>query len=132
MNDYRRMLEMKEIDAIITSSAWESHVVCIDSMLAGKYKYVATEVGGAYSINQCWELVRTYERSVPCMMLENCYYGKEKMTVLKMRARRNYRVDTQHDPAASVFPRKPRTEIKGIWFEDTYGVLFDGLADGPS
>lgn len=37
---------MKEIDAIITPSAWESHVdICIDSMLAGKY--VATEVGGA-------------------------------------------------------------------------------------
>ena len=75
---------MKEIDAIITPSAWESHVdICIDSMLAGKY--VATEVGGAYSIEQCWELVRTYERTkVPCMMLENCCYGKEEMTILNM------------------------------------------------
>ena len=47
VTDYHRLLEMKEIDAIITPSAWESHVdICIDSMLAGKY--VATEVGGAY------------------------------------------------------------------------------------
>lgn len=84
VTDYRRLLEMKEIDAIVTPSAWEAHVdVCIDSMLAGKY--VATEVGGAYSIEQCWELVRTYERTrVPCMMLENCCYGKEEMTVLNM------------------------------------------------
>jgi predicted dehydrogenase len=83
-DDYRRLLEMKEIDAIITPSAWEAHIdICIDSMLAGKY--VATEVGGAYSLNQCWELVRTYERTkVPCMMLENCCYGKDEMTVLNM------------------------------------------------
>ena len=84
VTDYHRLLEMKEIDAIITPSARESHVdICIDSMLAGKY--VATEVGGAYSIEQCWELVRTYERTkVPCMMLENCCYGKEEMTILNM------------------------------------------------
>ncbi|MBQ8508369.1 MAG: Gfo/Idh/MocA family oxidoreductase [Clostridia bacterium] len=84
VTDYRRLLERDDIDAIITPSAWEAHVdVCIDSMLAGKY--VATEVGGAYSVEQCWELVRTYERTrVPCMMLENCCYGKEEMTVLNM------------------------------------------------
>lgn len=84
VTDYRRLLEIKEIDAIITPSAWEAHTdICVDSMLAGKY--VATEVGGAYSIEQCWQLVRTYERTrIPCMMLENCCYGKEEMTVLNM------------------------------------------------
>ena len=83
-DDYRRLLERNDIDAIITPSAWEAHAdICIDSMLAGKR--VATEVGGAYSIEQCWEMVRTYERTgVPCMMLENCCYGKEEMTVLNM------------------------------------------------
>ncbi len=82
--DYRKLLEVDEIDAIITPSAWEAHFdICIDSMLAGKY--VATEVGGAYSIEQCFELVRTYERTkVPLMMLENCCYGKEELTVLNM------------------------------------------------
>lgn len=82
--DYRRIIERSDVDAIITPSAWEAHAdVCIDSMLAGKR--VATEVGGAYSIEQCWELVRTYERTgVPCMMLENCCYGKEELTVLNM------------------------------------------------
>lgn len=83
-DDYRRLLERSDIDAIITPSAWEAHAdICIDSMLAGKR--VATEVGGAYSIEQCWEMVRTYERTgVPCMMLENCCYGKEELTVLNM------------------------------------------------
>ena len=82
--DYHELLKMEEVDAVITPSAWDAHVpVCIDAMNAGKY--VATEVGGAYSVDQCWELVKTYERTgVPCMMLENCCYGREELTVLNM------------------------------------------------
>lgn len=81
---YRELLDRPEIDAIITPSAWDAHIpICIDAMQAGKY--VATEVGGAYSVDQCWELVKTYERTgVPCMMLENCCYGREELTVLNM------------------------------------------------
>ena len=82
--DYHELLKMEEVDAVITPSAWDAHVpICIDAMNAGKY--VATEVGGAYSVDQCWELVKTYERTgVPCMMLENCCYGREELTVLNM------------------------------------------------
>ena len=41
--DFRRLLEMKELDAVITPSSWTSHAdVCIASMDAGKY--AATEV----------------------------------------------------------------------------------------
>jgi len=82
--DYHELLKMEEVDAVITPSAWDAHIpICIDAMNAGKY--VATEVGGAYSVDQCWELVKTYERTgVPCMMLENCCYGREELTVLNM------------------------------------------------
>lgn len=82
--DYRDLLERDDVDAIVCASSWESHVdICRDSMLAGKP--CGVEVGGAYSVNQCWELIDTYEKTgVPCMMLENCCYGKEEMTVLNM------------------------------------------------
>lgn len=82
--DYRRIIERNDVDVIITPSAWDAHVdICVDAMNAGKR--VATEVGGAYSIEQCWELVRTYERTgVPLMMLENCCYDKAELTVLNM------------------------------------------------
>ena len=44
VTDYRRLLDIKEIDAIITPSAWEAHAeVCTNAMLAGKY--AAMEVG---------------------------------------------------------------------------------------
>ncbi len=82
--DFRRLLEMKELDAVVTPSSWTSHAdVCIASMDAGKY--AATEVGGATSVEQCWELVRTSERTKkPCMLLENCCYGREELTIFNM------------------------------------------------
>ena len=84
VTDYRRLLEMKELDAVITPSSWDAHIpVVIDCMLAGKT--AASEVGGAYSVDQCWELVKTYERTgVPCMMLENCCYGRKELMIFNM------------------------------------------------
>ena len=83
-NDYRRLLDLKKLDAVLTPSSWTSHAqILLDTMESGRY--AATEVGGATSIQQCWDLVRTSERTgMPCMMLENCCYGRPEMTVLKM------------------------------------------------
>ena len=82
--DYHEVLAMKEIDAVVVPTSWADHLcIAIDAMKAGKY--VATEVGGAYSIDECWELVRTHEETgVPCMMLENCCSGRDELMVLNM------------------------------------------------
>ena len=82
--NYRDVLAMDEIDAVIVSASWADHIhIAIEAMKAGKY--VATEVGGAYSVEECWDLVRTHEETgVPCMMLENCCYGRDEMMVLNM------------------------------------------------
>lgn len=82
--NYREVLAMPELDAVIVSTSWADHLhIAIAAMKAGKY--VATEVGGAYSLDECWELVRTHEETgVPCMMLENCCYGREELMVLNM------------------------------------------------
>ena len=71
-------------EAVMIATYWNDHVkVAIEAMKAGKY--AAFEVGPAQSIRQCWDLVRTYEETgVPCMLLENCCYGREEMTVLNM------------------------------------------------
>jgi predicted dehydrogenase len=83
-NDYRQVIMRDDVDCVITPSDWSAHVeVALASMKAGKP--VAMEVGGAYSLNHCWELVRTAEETnVTCMMLENCCYGREEMTILNM------------------------------------------------
>ncbi len=82
--DYKELLKRSDIDAVIVATSWETHAsICIDFMKAGIY--TATEVGGASSIEEAWDLVRTYEvTGTPLMMLENCCYGKTELTVLNM------------------------------------------------
>ena len=82
--DYREVLDRDEIEAVFVLSAWESHFpIAIYAMERGIA--VGMEVGGAYSVDDCWELVRTYERTkTPFMFLENCCYGEIEMLVLNM------------------------------------------------
>ena len=82
--DYREVLDRDDVDAVLILSAWESHFpVAIYAMERGVA--VGMEVGGAYSIDDCWELVRTYERTkTPFMLLENCCYGEIEMLVMNM------------------------------------------------
>lgn len=82
--NYKELIDNKDLDCVFVVSDWTSHVdICLAGMENGLY--VATEVGGATSVQQCWELVRTSERTgKPCMMLENCCYNREEMTVLNM------------------------------------------------
>lgn len=82
--DYKRMLERDDIDAVLIATPWELHArMCVDSMLAGKHAF--TEVPAAVTLEECWELVETAERTQKhCMMLENCCYGREELIALNM------------------------------------------------
>lgn len=82
--DYREILKNDMVDAVIVCTAWETHVdIAVDAMRAGKY--VGIEAGGAYAIEDCWQLVRTSEETgVPCMLLENCCYTRREMMCLNM------------------------------------------------
>lgn len=82
--DYRKLLEIPGVQAVVTPSSWTSHAqILLDAMEHGLY--AATEVGGATSIDQCWQLVHTSKRTgMPCMLLENCCYNREEMTVMNM------------------------------------------------
>ena len=73
-----------DVDAVMVMTGWEAHIpLCIDAMNHGKP--VSVEVGGAYSIEDCFELVRTSEKTgVPCMLLENCCYGRYELALLNM------------------------------------------------
>lgn len=84
VSDYRALLTMDDVDAVIITASWESHIgIACEFMRAGKY--VAMEVGGAYSLDDCWKLVRTHEETgTHCMLLENCCYGRNELMVLNM------------------------------------------------
>ena len=83
VTDYKDLLNMK-IDAIINCASWADHTeIVIDCLGAGVP--IGFEVGGAYSIDECWELVKTYERTkTPCMMLTNSKFTKQNMSLVRM------------------------------------------------
>ncbi len=82
--DYKELLKRDDIIGIVCCTTWITHSrIAIDAMKAGKH--VAFEVGGAASIEECWQLVRTSEETGKiCMILENCCYDKKEMSVFNM------------------------------------------------
>ncbi len=82
--DYREVLAMDNIDGVCIATAWEPHIpLAIAAMKAGIP--VCMEVGGAYSLYDCHELVRVYEETkTPFMMLENCCFDEAELWATAM------------------------------------------------
>lgn len=82
--DYRELVRDKQVTVIVIATGWESHVeIALAAMYAGKA--VACEVGGAYELRHCHELVEAYEKTgTPFMFLENCCFGRRELMVLHM------------------------------------------------
>lgn len=82
--DYRRLISREDLDAVIVSTPWDLHArMSIDAMKAGKF--VGSEVPAATTLEECWELVNTSERTGrPCMLLENVCYFRNVLAVLNM------------------------------------------------
>ncbi|KQC30735.1 Gfo/Idh/MocA family protein [Flagellimonas eckloniae] len=101
--DYRNLLALKEVDAVIISTPWLWHTrMTKDAMMAGKYAGV--EVSAANTLEECWDLVNTHEQTgIHMMILENVNYRRDVMAILNM-VRKNifgelvhYRCGYQHD-----------------------------------
>jgi len=101
--DYRKLLELSAVDAVIISTPWLWHTpMTVDAMKAGKYAGV--EVSAATSLAECWDLVNTHEETGTHMMiLENVNYRRDVMAVLNMVRQDvfgeliHYRCGYQHD-----------------------------------
>ena len=82
--DYKKAIDCPDVDVVFIATSWEFHVdIAVYAMKAGKI--TAMEVGGAYDVEDCWRLVRTYEETgTPFMFLENCCYGRLEMLALNL------------------------------------------------
>jgi len=86
--DFKRMCERNDIDLIMTATPWKWHVpICIEAMKSGKH--VATEIPAAVTLDECWELVETSEKTQKyCVMLENCCYSNRALLTLNLVRKR--------------------------------------------
>jgi hypothetical protein len=83
-HDFLRLCERDDLDLVFTATPWEWHVpVCLAAMKAGKH--AATEVPAAYTMDDCWALVETAEKTRRhCIMMENCCYDRPEMLSLNL------------------------------------------------
>ena len=81
---YKKLLERKDIDAVIIATPWQFHYQqSIDAMEAGKY--VGCEVIAGLTEKEHWNIVNTSERTgMPYSTLENVCYRRDVMAVLNM------------------------------------------------
>ncbi len=135
---YREMLDRDDIDAVVISTPWRWHApMAIEAMESGKHAFV--EVPMALTVEECWQIVDTAERTQKnCMMLENVCYGREELMVLNM-VRRGLFGELTHGEAAYI--HELRWQMKEIehktgswrtyWHTKRNGNLYPTHGLGP-
>jgi hypothetical protein len=81
---YESLVARDDLDLVIIATPWNWHVpMAVAAMSHGKH--VACEVPTATTIEDCWKIVDTSERTRRhCTMLENCCYGFNETLILRM------------------------------------------------
>ncbi|MFB9864404.1 Gfo/Idh/MocA family oxidoreductase [Rufibacter immobilis] len=100
-DSWKEMCERDDIDLIYITTPWHLHTPqAVYAMEHGKH--AATEVPAATSIEECWQLVETSERTKKhCMMLENCCYDFFEILTLNM-ARQGFFGEIMHGEGAYI------------------------------
>jgi predicted dehydrogenase len=115
---YRDMLARQDIDIVIIATPWKWHTpMSVETMESGKHAFV--EVPAATTLEECWQLVNTAERTQKnCMMMENVNYGREELMVLNM-VRQGLFGELLHGEAAYIhdlrWQMKELDESTGSW-----------------
>jgi len=83
-SEWEKLAKRDDIDLVIIATPWDLHTpMAIYCMENGKH--VGSEVPVASTIEDCWKIIETAERTQKhCMMMENCNYNEEEIWVLNM------------------------------------------------
>ena len=122
--DYKNLLDRKDIDAVVICSPWEWHIrQGMDALHAGKI--VGMEVCGAIKLQDCWDIVNTSERTkIPVMMMENVCYRRDVMAVLNM-VRQGMFGELIHAQGGY------QHDLRGVLFNDGVTPYNSGVEFGP-
>ena len=100
-NEWKKMCERKDIDLIYIATPWSLHTpMAVYAM--NQDKHVCIEVPAAKTIDECWQLVETSEKTRKhCMILENCCYDFFELLTLNM-ARQGFFGEIVHTEGAYI------------------------------
>ncbi len=115
-DSWKQLVDRADIDLIYIITPWALHVPM--AVYAMEHdKHVALEVPAAKTIDECWQLVETSERTRKhCMMLENVCYDFFRMQVLNM-VRQGFFGEIIHGEGAYVHDRFKRLfdKTQTVW-----------------
>ena len=82
--DFERLCETEDLDLVYNATPWEWHVpIMLSAMKNGRH--TATEVPAAMTVEDCWALVESAEKTGKhCVLMENCNYDRMEMMVFNM------------------------------------------------
>jgi Glycosyl hydrolase 109, C-terminal domain/Oxidoreductase family, NAD-binding Rossmann fold len=100
-NAWKKLCEQEDIDLVYICTPWNLHTpMAVYAMEQGKH--VAIEVPAANTVEECWQLVETSEKTKKhCMMMENCCYDFFELLTLNM-ARQGFFGDIVHGEGAYI------------------------------
>lgn len=100
-SDWKEICSRNDVDLVYVCTHWLLHTpIAVYAMEHGKH--VAVEVPAALTIEDCWKLVNTAEKTRRhCMMLENCCYDFFEMATLNM-AQKGFFGEVVHCEAAYI------------------------------
>ena len=134
---WKQVCERDDIDMIYICTPWEMHApMAIYAMQQGKH--AAVEIPAAITMDECWELVETSEKTKKhCMMLENTCYDFFEMLTLNM-ARHGFFGEVihvegayLHDIFESFFKKEARWNLWRLRNNLTSGSLYPMHGLGP-
>lgn len=134
---WKKLCERKDIDLIYITTPWNLHApMALYAMEHGKH--VAVEIPAATTVEDCWKLVETSERTKKhCMMLENCCYDFFELLTLNM-ARQGYFGEIVHVEGAyihdifdSLFAKEKRYDLWRLKENQRNGNLYPTHGLGP-
>lgn len=98
---WKRLCDRKDIDLVFIATPWELHTpMALYAMNQGKH--VCVEVPAARTVEECWQLVQTSERTRKhCMMMENACYGFFELFMLNL-ARQGFFGEIIHGEGAYI------------------------------
>lgn len=82
---YKKLLSIKDLDAVIISTPWEWHTPMILDAIAAGISYIGTEVVLGITLEDHWNVVKAAEKAgAHVSMLENVCYRRDVMAALNM------------------------------------------------
>lgn len=98
---WKKLCDREDIDLVYIATPWALHVpMAVYAMEQGKH--VAVEVPAAKTLEECWQLVETSEKTRKhCVILENCCYGFFELLTLNM-ARQGFFGEIVHGEGAYI------------------------------